>query len=325
MKRVLLLFGLIIFILSSCSKEKRELIVYTSVDQRYSEPIFTSFEKKTGIHIKALYDMESSKAVGLAKRISLEHKNPKADIFWNGEVLQTALLANKGLLGSLPNMPKKDGVYLEDPKRKWIIFGGRLRVWLLNNEALSINKRHLQKAMAYPLYGTSSDQLAWYWQREGERKTLQYLYKLKRKNWHFLSGNAMVRRLVEHGELFKGLTDSDDAYLAIKRNNRLKIIIYKTEDNSTLLIPNTISLIKGARDKKEAIKFIKYIISENVQKQLVQMGWIHYRLDGKAWINKKESSPLPYRVKAITLNPSLFYNFDFVKFSQKLRQVIWQK
>src|SRR5579863_7740261 len=39
----------------------REVIIYTSQDEEYSEPLFKDFEKKTGIQVKAVFDSEAVK------------------------------------------------------------------------------------------------------------------------------------------------------------------------------------------------------------------------------------------------------------------------
>jgi iron(III) transport system substrate-binding protein len=63
-----------------------DVVIYTSVDQVFSEPVLTAFQKKTGIKVKALYDIEAAKTVGLVNRLIAEKSNPKPDVFWNSEV-----------------------------------------------------------------------------------------------------------------------------------------------------------------------------------------------------------------------------------------------
>ncbi|MEA2091963.1 MAG: iron ABC transporter substrate-binding protein, partial [Campylobacterota bacterium] len=92
--KILLTLLLTAFIFISCgsNRAKEELVVYTSVDQVFSSKILKEFEKETGIDVKAVYDTEASKAVGLEKRLLQEREHPKADIFWNSENLRTARL-----------------------------------------------------------------------------------------------------------------------------------------------------------------------------------------------------------------------------------------
>src|SRR5688572_18702490 len=46
--------------------QTRQVVVYTSQDQVYAEPILREFENETGITVKAVYDSEAVKTVGLA-------------------------------------------------------------------------------------------------------------------------------------------------------------------------------------------------------------------------------------------------------------------
>jgi iron(III) transport system substrate-binding protein len=83
----LLLTISIIWMLAGCTKtDQKEVVIYTSVDQIFSEPILSDFEKNTGIKIKAVYDVEASKTVGLVNRLLAEKGHPRCDVFWNSEV-----------------------------------------------------------------------------------------------------------------------------------------------------------------------------------------------------------------------------------------------
>ena len=53
---------------------RREVVVYCSADQEFAEPILAEFEKATGIKVRARYDAEADKTVGLVNRIREELK-----------------------------------------------------------------------------------------------------------------------------------------------------------------------------------------------------------------------------------------------------------
>ena len=48
--------------------------------------------------MKAVYDTEATKTVGLANRLAAEARNPQCDVFWNNEVIRTVMLKRKGAL-----------------------------------------------------------------------------------------------------------------------------------------------------------------------------------------------------------------------------------
>ncbi len=69
------------------SKENQaSVVVYTSLDQVFSEPILKAFEEKTGIKVKAVYDSEATKTTRLVNRLIAEKQSPQADVFWNSEL-----------------------------------------------------------------------------------------------------------------------------------------------------------------------------------------------------------------------------------------------
>jgi iron(III) transport system substrate-binding protein len=58
---------LVLFVLCSvtgfCANNtspSKEVVVYTSLDKVFSEPVLQEFEKQTGIKVKAVYDSEAT-------------------------------------------------------------------------------------------------------------------------------------------------------------------------------------------------------------------------------------------------------------------------
>jgi len=39
-----------------CGKSSEEVVIYTSVDQVFAEPVLKRFERRTGIRVRAVYD-----------------------------------------------------------------------------------------------------------------------------------------------------------------------------------------------------------------------------------------------------------------------------
>lgn len=83
---------------SESQNKQQTVVIYTSVDQIFSESILQQFEQQSGIQVKALYDVEASKTVGLVNRLLAEKDNPQADVFWNSEVSRTIQLKQSGIL-----------------------------------------------------------------------------------------------------------------------------------------------------------------------------------------------------------------------------------
>ena len=123
----LIFYTLIILfiILESCNSERKEVIVYVSVDRIYAEPILEKFEKESGIKVLAVYDVEAAKTTGLVNRLIAERRNPQADVFWNGEFAQTIRLKEEDVLSpyvskNAIDIPEK----FKDPDKRWTGFCG---------------------------------------------------------------------------------------------------------------------------------------------------------------------------------------------------------
>ena len=98
----------IVSILISCDNNSNVVVVYTSVDQIFSEPILKDFEKKTGITVKAVYDTEETKSTGVLNRLIAEKNNPQCDLFWSGDPVRTIVLKNKGITKAYQSEVAKD-------------------------------------------------------------------------------------------------------------------------------------------------------------------------------------------------------------------------
>src|SRR5882672_7674478 len=87
----LLLLPVMLSLFGCHSKEvaSPEVVVYTALDQEFSQPIFADFTRETGIVVRAKYDVESTKTVGLTQAILAERARPRCDLFWNNEILNT--------------------------------------------------------------------------------------------------------------------------------------------------------------------------------------------------------------------------------------------
>ena len=95
----LLISGIMIYtilLLPSC-KDNNQVVVYTSVDQVFSEPVLMAFENKTGIKVKAVYDTEEAKSTGVLNRLLSEKDNPRCDVFWSGDPMRADVLRQKDI------------------------------------------------------------------------------------------------------------------------------------------------------------------------------------------------------------------------------------
>ncbi len=258
-----------------------EVIVYTSVDRMFSEPILRQFEAKTGITVKSLYDVEASKTVGLVNRLIAEKNRPRADVFWNSEVIRTIQLVNEGVITPYKSPFWDDFPDLfKDKEFYWTGFAGRARVLLYNTTLLTEDqapksifqliepKWENRVAMAYPLFGTTAMHVAAFYEYMGTGEAQAYLENLVKNRVLVVNGNSVTRDLVVEGKIPVGLTDTDDAQVAIDRGDPVKMIFPDGDGMGTLLIPNTVGLVKNGPNPETGKKLIDYLLSPEVEKAL---------------------------------------------------------
>src|SRR6187455_1304760 len=84
---------LLSLLLLGCGRNAEHVVLYTSQDQFYAEPILAQFTKDTGIEVRPVFDTESAKTAALAHRLRAEKSNPQCDVFWSNEEMHGRLLA----------------------------------------------------------------------------------------------------------------------------------------------------------------------------------------------------------------------------------------
>ena len=300
----------VLFVLSltlgACQPGGEQVVVYTSVDQVFSEPILEQFERETGIEVLAVYDVEAAKTTGLVNRLIAEKDNPHADVFWNGEVAQTLILKQEGVLAPYTS-PNAEGILAahRDPDDYWVGFAGRARVLLANTElvapeAMPDSVLDLldpawsaeQIGIAYPLFGTTATHAAALYALWGPEEGRQYFEGLAARDVRVVDGNSVVRDMVVDGRLAFGLTDTDDACTAVERGDPVEIIIpdQGPGEMGTLVIPNTVALIAGGPNPKNGQALIDYLLSDTVAEMMIESGWSHVALGSNV---AKSSTCLP--------------------------------
>jgi len=258
-----------------------EVVIYTSLDQVFSEPVLQTFEQETGIRVKAVYDVEASKTTGLVNRLIAEKPNPRADVFWNSEVGRTLVLKDKGVLARYVSPSASDipGQF-KDAEAYWTGFAARARVLIYNKEMVSEDRLpasifdltdpqwNNKVAMAYPLFGTTATHVAAWYALLGPERTERYLRDLKQNGVLIVDGNATSRDVVVQGEVPLGFTDTDDVNVAIQSGKPVGMIFPDKHGLGTLLIPNTVSLIAGGPNPEQGKRLIDYLLSREVERRL---------------------------------------------------------
>ncbi|PID65009.1 MAG: iron ABC transporter substrate-binding protein [Gammaproteobacteria bacterium] len=267
--------------LTPANAGKNQVVVYTALDQVFSEPVLKSFEKKSGIKVKAVYDIEATKTTGIVNRLIAERKNPQCDVFWNNEVIRTIFLKRKKVLAPyFSALAKSIPERFKDEQGYWTGFSARARILVVNTDSLKapdwpesifdLTRPQWKNrvAIANPLFGTTATHAAALFQVLGSEKAKKYFLDLKKNNIAILDGNSVVKDNVGSGAFEAGFTDTDDVNMGILAKLPVKTIFPDQEGIGTLVIPNTVSIIANSPNPENGKHLIDYLLSEAVEQML---------------------------------------------------------
>jgi iron(III) transport system substrate-binding protein len=195
-----------------------------------------------------------------------EASNPQCDLFWNNEELRTRQLAARGILRET---------------NAWVAIGYRSRRIVINTNLVPTAKAPSSLAsltnaewrgkiaLAYPLFGTTATHflaLRQYW---GPQQWDSWCRALQANKPLLLEGNSMVVNFVGRGEAWIGLTDSDDIAAGQRSGMPVAALPLTVE---SLLIPNTVALIRGSRNPDAADELRAYLQQPETIQRLIAAG-----------------------------------------------------
>ncbi len=265
-------------------KPENALIVYSAADREFAEPIIAAYQRRhAGTEVVPQFDVESTKTVGLVTRIESESKRPRCDVFWNNEIMHTLRLESAGLLAPISwDIPRDWPQAMRSKQRTWVGFGARARVLLVNRELLPAGGERPKSVLdladsqwknkcgvASPLFGTTATHFTVLMEKLGPEKATEFFFQVK-QNAVVLAGNKQVAQAVSAGQLAFGLTDTDDALVEIDNGLPVEIIFpdQATDQLGTLMIPNTVAVLKGAPHPIAAASLANFLLSEDTEGRL---------------------------------------------------------
>ena len=246
-------------------KPRNVVVIYAAQDQVYAEPILKEFEQQTGIKVRAIYDSEATKTVAIANRLLAERGHPQCDVYWGNEELRTRQLAAQNVFRETNG---------------WAAFGYRSRriaVSTLTNSTLTPKSLleltnaafRGQVALAYPLFGSTATHLMALRQHWGAAGWENWCRALAANKPFVVDGNSVAARMAGKGQVNVALTDSDDIAAEIREGGKLQSL---SIDAETLLLPNTVAVIRGAPNPAAAQRLFEHLQSRAVTEKLVQAG-----------------------------------------------------
>ena len=255
--------------------------LYVALDQEHSESLVRRFTETTGIEIETRFDTEANKTVGLTSAIIEERDNPRCSVFWNNEVAQTVRLAQQGLLVPYESPNAADIPAQFKPENNlWTGFAARARILIVNTEKLP-NRDEWPTSMwdltdpkwkgkcgvARPLTGTTLTHFAALHAVLGEAKFNEWLDGMDANDVVYLASNGATMRAVRDGDLLFAWTDTDDFHVALDKGYPVAAVFpdQGEDEIGTMLIENSVALVKGGPNPEVARKLVDYIVSREVE------------------------------------------------------------
>ncbi len=282
------------------------MVVYCALDLEHAQAILDDFEKTTGVAVRPVTDNEITKTVALANQIKLEKGHPKADVFWNNEIVNTIRLKHAGCLEPYASPSAADiPARFRDPDGCWTGFAARARIFIVNTQKCPAARaprsyldyldpaRKGEWAIARPIAGTTASHLAVLFHLLGEEKARQWWRSLVENQAGLLSGNGPVMKEVRAGTFVYGFTDTDDYFVAASDGYPVQCVYPDQGDGEIgcLVIPNTISLVKGAPHADLGRRFIDHVLSRETERKLA--------FGSSAQIPVREDVPAPPHVRRL--------------------------
>jgi iron(III) transport system substrate-binding protein len=278
------------------SASKERVVLYCSVDQDQFLPLEAAFEKETGIDVRYAQESEASRSVGITTKLLAEKDHPVADVFWGNEAMNTAWLADLGLFAPLPADAGADlPASSRDPKGRWLAFAARARVLLVNRKILpdeaswptSVDDlldarwgaEGRRVAVAKPLVGTTYTHAVAMLTADEARARAFWTAVHEREGKgevKTVPGNGAVMTLVSDSKngVAWGLTDTDDARVAVERMEKggdPVAVVYPDQAEGkpgTVVIPNTVALVRGGPNPKAAERLLRWIVSKETEARM---------------------------------------------------------
>ncbi len=273
--------GTLVVISGCMSTGPQPLVVYCAHDSIFSEEILRRFEQETGIPVSIKFDTEATKSLGLVQQLIAEKEHPRCDVFWNNDVLGTLDLLDAGVLQPYqgPGYERIPAAF-KDPEGHWTGFAARLRVSIVNTDAMPATPEAIDERMqaedlsrvviAKPLYGTTLTHYSLLWHLWGGDKLKRWHADVRRADCRRPLGTAQVKDLVASGVCDLGWTDTDDYFAARDVGAPVDLVPVRIAKGATISIPNSVAIIKGTPRLERAQKLVDFLLSEEVELALLQ-------------------------------------------------------
>lgn len=283
--------------------QRQNVVVYTSVDQVFAEPVLRSCEERFDLDVRGVFDTEETKSTGVLNRLIAEAASPRADVFWSGDPVRPFLLIARDLVEPYTS-PEAAAIpaAFRAADGTWTGLAARARVLLVNRDRLGDGERPRsirdladprwrgQTTIANPLFGTTTMHVAALASVWGDDELRAFLDRLRENEVRVASSNGEVKRLVASGQVAFGLTDTDDAHVALGEGEPVEVVVPDQDGMGALIMPTSVVLMAGAPHPAAGRRVIDCLLSAAAEEQLAtSAAHIPLRDD----VDARTAGPLP--------------------------------
>lgn len=251
----------------------KSLVVYCPHPVEFINPIIAEFEASTGIQAEVI----TAGTGELLKRVEAEQANPLGDVFWGGSL--STITPKADLFENYTSA--NEAAVLEDCKNT----EGMMTRFTVIPSVIMINTKLIgdievngyadvlnpalkgKIAFADPSKSSSSFEhlvnMLYAMGNGNPDNGWDYVTKLsKQLDGKLLSGSSAVYKGVADGEYTVGLTFEEGAAKYVKDGAPVKVVYM---EEGTISKPDTVQIIKGAKNMENAKKFIDFVTSKETQ------------------------------------------------------------
>ncbi len=251
----------------------KSLVVYCPHPVEFINPIIAEFEASTGIQAEVI----TAGTGELLKRVEAEQANPLGDVFWGGSL--STITPKADLFENYTSA--NEAAVLEDCKNT----EGMMTRFTVIPSVIMINTKLIgdievngyedvlnpalkgKIAFADPSKSSSSFEhlvnMLYAMGNGNPDNGWEYVQKLsKQLDGKLLSGSSAVYKGVADGEYTVGLTFEEGAAKYVKDGAPVKVVYM---EEGTISKPDTVQIIKGAKNMENAKKFIDFVTSKETQ------------------------------------------------------------
>lgn len=265
------------------ASSSKELVVYSAGPDNLIKEITAGFEKKTGIKVEVF----SSTTGKVLSRMKAEKANPKADIAILASLSSAIGLKNDGMTEAYPNAKNADKLFdnWKDKDNNYFSYSGSALAIVYNTKLvktppkdwsdLTSPQYNNQINISDPsLSGSCLDFVSGYINVNGD-KGWDYFNAVKKNGAQMVGANNEALNPVITGEKSIVLAGVDYMTYAAKAKGEPVDLVYPS--SGTVISPRPALILKGAKDKENAEKFIDYLLSDEAQKMVAK----EYLLPGR--------------------------------------------